>query len=141
MWFRANLRVRGPASGNICLSTQRKLRSNQRLQPLRRAMKMVFKGTAQTEEVSDLEINSPSAVVKVPHVIRLVRYVHVPRSVIKFSRRNVLVRDQYTCQYCHKEFPTVQLTLDHVLPISRGGETTWENVVTACKKCNNKKRQ
>ena len=106
---------------------------------LRRAMKMVFKGTAQTEEVSDVEINTPSTAVKVPHVIRLVRYVHVPRSVVKFSRRNVLVRDQYTCQYCRKEFPTVQLTLDHVVPISRGGETTWENVVTACKKCNNKK--
>ena len=106
---------------------------------LRRAMKMVFKGTAQTEEVSDVEIHSPSAVMKAPHVIRLVNYVHVPRSVVKFSRRNVLVRDQYTCQYCHKEFHAAHLTMDHVIPISRGGETTWENVVTACKKCNNKK--
>ena len=88
---------------------------------LRRAMKMVFKGTAQTEEASDIEINSPSAAIKAPHVIRLVRYVHVPRSVVKFSRRNVLVRDQYMCQYCYKELPTVQLTLDHVVPISRGG--------------------
>ena len=92
---------------------------------LRRAMKMVFKGTAQTEEVSDVEIHSPSAAVKVPHVIRLVNYVHVPRSVVKFSRRNVLVRDEYTCQYCHSEFPAAQLTMDHVVPISRGGETTW----------------
>ena len=106
---------------------------------LRRAMKMVFKGTAQTEEVSDIQIRSPSAAMKVPHVIRLVNYVHVPRSVVKFSRRNVLVRDQYTCQYCRREFPTAQLTLDHVVPISRGGQTHWENVVTACKKCNNKK--
>ena len=88
---------------------------------LRRAMKMVFKGTAQTEEVSDVEIHSPSAAIKVPHVIRLVNYVHVPRSVVKFSRRNVLVRDQYTCQYCHSEFPTAQLTIDHVVPLSRGG--------------------
>ena len=106
---------------------------------LRRAMKMVFKGTAQTEEVSDLKIHSPSAAMSVPHVIRLVNYVHVPRSVVKFSRKNVLVRDHYTCQYCRGEFPTAQLTLDHVIPISRGGATNWENVVTACKKCNNKK--
>jgi len=106
---------------------------------LRRALKMVFKGTAQTEEVSGTKIHSPSAAMQVPHVIRLVNYVHVPRSVVKFSRRNVLVRDQYKCQYCDQEFPTSLLTLDHVLPLSRGGKTTWENVVTACKKCNNKK--
>ena len=95
---------------------------------------MVFKGTAQTEEVSDVEIHSPSAAMKVPHVIRLVNYVHVPRSVVKFSRRNVLVRDQYTCQYCHSEFPAVQLTMDHVIPLSRGGETTWENVCDSLQK-------
>lgn len=106
---------------------------------LRRAMKMVFKGTAQTEELSDIDIHSPSAAIKAPHVIRLVNYVHVPRSVVKFSRRNVLVRDQYTCQYCQIEMSAAHLTMDHVIPISRGGETTWENVVTACKKCNNAK--
>ncbi len=106
---------------------------------MRRALKMVFKGTAQTEEASTTKIHSPSAVMPVPHVIRLVSYVHVPRSVVKFSRRNVLVRDRHRCQYCHQEFPGVLLTLDHVVPISRGGATTWENVVTACKKCNNKK--
>ena len=106
---------------------------------LQRAMKMVFKGTAQTEEVSDIQIRSPSAAMNVPHVIRLVNYVQVPRGVVKFSRRNVLVRDQYTCQYCRREFPTAQLTLDHVIPISRGGQTNWENVVTPCKKCNNRK--
>lgn len=106
---------------------------------LRRALKMVFKGAAQTEEVSEAKIHSPSAAMQMPHVIRLVNYVHVPRSVVKFSRRNVLVRDLYKCQYCHQEFPTSQLTLDHVVPLSRGGKTTWENMVTACKKCNNKK--
>ena len=106
---------------------------------LRRALKMVFKGTAQTEEVSEAEIQSPTTVVKVPHVIRLVNYVHVPRSVVKFSRKNVLVRDQHTCQYCRKEFSAGMLTLDHVIPLSRGGKTTWENVVAACKRCNNKK--
>ena len=106
---------------------------------LRRALKMVFKGTAQTEEVSESEIRSPSAIVKVPHVIRLVNYVHVPRSVVKFSRKNVLARDQHTCQYCHRELSAALLTLDHVIPISKGGKTTWENVVTASKRCNNNK--
>lgn len=105
----------------------------------RRALKMVFKGTAQTEEASDAVLHSPSAVMQVPHVIRLVKYVNVPRSVVKFSRKNVLVRDRHRCQYCRQEFPTALLTLDHVIPLSRGGTTTWENVVTACKKCNNKK--
>ena len=106
---------------------------------MRRALKMVFKGTAQTEEASEAVIHSPSAVMHVPHVIRLVNYVNVPRSVVKFSRKNVLVRDRHRCQYCRQEFPTALLTLDHVVPLSRGGTTTWENVVTACKKCNNRK--
>ena len=106
---------------------------------MRRALKMVFKGTAQTEEASDAVIHSPSAVMHVPHVIRLVNYVNVPRSVVKFSRKNVLIRDRHRCQYCRREFPTALLTLDHVVPLSRGGATTWENVVTACKKCNNRK--
>lgn len=106
---------------------------------LRRALKMVFKGTAMTEEVSESVVRSPSAIVEVPHVIRLVNYVHVPRSVVKFSRKNVLARDQHTCQYCHREYTASLLTLDHVIPISKGGKTTWENVVTACKRCNNRK--
>ena len=106
---------------------------------LKRAMKMVFKGVASMEEVADWEIRSPSASVKVPLVIRLVNYVHIPHCVVKFSRRNVLARDQYTCQYCHLRFSPAALTLDHVLPRSRGGTTGWENVVTACKKCNSKK--
>ena len=67
---------------------------------LRRAMKMLVKGVACMEEVSDLEIRSPTVSMKIPLVIRLVNYVHIPHCVVKFSRKNVLVRDQYTCQYC-----------------------------------------
>ena len=89
---------------------------------LRRALKMVFKGTAQTEEVSESEIQTPSTAFKVPHVIRLVNYVHVPRSVVKFSRKNVLARDQHICQYCHHELSASLLTLDHVVPLSKGGK-------------------
>jgi 5-methylcytosine-specific restriction endonuclease McrA len=106
---------------------------------LRRAMKMIVKGVACMEEVADWEIHSPTTSMKAPLVIRLVRYVHIPHCVVKFSRKNVMVRDQYTCQYCLDNFPPSMLTIDHVIPRSRGGATRWENVVTACKSCNTKK--
>ncbi len=106
---------------------------------LRRAVKMIVKGAARMEEVSDREIHSPTTSMPIPLVIRLVTYVHIPHCVVKFSRKNVFIRDQYTCQYCHTNFPPALLTLDHVMPRSRGGATVWENVATACKKCNTKK--
>jgi 5-methylcytosine-specific restriction endonuclease McrA len=106
---------------------------------LKRAIKMIIKGVASMEDVSDREIRSPSISMKTPLVIRLVNYVHIPRCVVKFSRKNVFVRDGYMCQYCQRKFPQSMLTLDHVVPRSRGGETVWENVATACKKCNIKK--
>lgn len=106
---------------------------------LKRAMKMIFKGVAYMEEVGDREIRSPTISMKVPLVIRLANYVHIPRCVVKFSRKNVLARDQYTCQYCHTHFSPAMLTIDHVIPRSKGGTTGWENVVTACKKCNTRK--
>jgi 5-methylcytosine-specific restriction endonuclease McrA len=106
---------------------------------LKRAMKMIIKGVACTEEESEREIRSPSVSMRIPLVIRLVHYVHIPRCVVKFSRKNVFIRDQYICQYCQTQFHPPMLTLDHVLPRSRGGGTVWDNVVTACKKCNTKK--
>ena len=106
---------------------------------LKRAVKMIVKGAARMEEVSDREIHSPTASMPIPLVIRLVTYVHIPHCVVKFSRKNVFIRDQYACQYCHEDFPPSLLTLDHVVPRSRGGATVWENVATACKKCNTKK--
>ena len=73
-----------------------------------------------------------------PHVIRLVQYVRVPRAVQrKISRRALFARDGWRCVYCGTS--TGRLTLDHVVPRSRGGESTWENVVTACAPCNLKK--
>jgi 5-methylcytosine-specific restriction endonuclease McrA len=106
---------------------------------LKRAMKMIIKGVACTEEVSEQEIHSPTVSMKIPLVIRLVNYVQIPRCVVRFSRKNVFIRDRYTCQYCQQRFHPPMLTLDHVLPRSRGGATVWENVATACKKCNTKK--
>ena len=74
--------------------------------------------------------------IQVPRVIRLLSYDRMPRNVVKFSRRNVFLRDENRCQYCARRFSAHNLSLDHVIPRSRGGETTWENVVCACVKCN-----
>ena len=77
--------------------------------------------------------------VQVPRIIRLVRYDRMPRNAVKFNRRNVFLRDDHMCQYCGKSFGHSGLSLDHVMPRSRGGETSWENIVAACLKCNVKK--
>ena len=77
--------------------------------------------------------------VQVPRVIRLLEYDRVPRNVVKFSRRNVFLRDENRCQYCGSKFSAHNLSLDHVMPRSRGGQSTWENIVCACLKCNVRK--
>jgi 5-methylcytosine-specific restriction endonuclease McrA len=77
--------------------------------------------------------------IQVPRVIRLLGFDRVPRAKVKFNRRNLFARDGNRCQYCGKRFPTGELSLDHVLPRSRGGRTTWENIVCACVRCNVRK--
>lgn len=74
--------------------------------------------------------------IQVPRVIRLTSYDRVPRNTVKFSRRNIFLRDGHRCQYCGNRFSTPRLSLDHVVPKSQGGGDTWENIVCACKKCN-----
>lgn len=106
---------------------------------LRRAITLIFRGVACSEEETEHEIRSASLVIKAPSVIRLLKFIHIPYRTARFSRRNVLLRDNYRCQYCGKEFLPALLTLDHVKPISQGGKTQWDNVVTACKSCNIKK--
>jgi 5-methylcytosine-specific restriction endonuclease McrA len=77
--------------------------------------------------------------IKVPRVIRLLFYDRLPKQTIRFNRRNIFARDANRCQYCGRRFPTSELSLDHVVPRSRGGETSWENIVCSCVKCNVKK--
>ena len=77
--------------------------------------------------------------VQVPRVVRLLHYDRMPRNVVKFSRRNVFLRDENRCQYCSGKFSPQKLSLDHVIPRSRGGQTIWENIVCACLKCNVRK--
>ena len=77
--------------------------------------------------------------VAVPRIIRLLAYDRLPRGQVKFNRRNIFARDQNHCQYCGKKFPTSELSLDHVIPKSMGGEAAWENIVCACTRCNARK--
>jgi 5-methylcytosine-specific restriction endonuclease McrA len=75
----------------------------------------------------------------VPRVIRVLTFNKVPRQEVKFNRRNLFARDRSMCQYCGRRFPTSELTLDHVVPRSVGGSTSWTNIVCACVKCNVRK--
>ena len=86
----------------------------------------------------DWQVHSPSVTLTVPSVI-IVRDFVKRRFNTNFSRSNVYLRDNYMCQYCKQMFSNKELTLDHVIPRSLGGKTTWTNIVSACKKCNNEK--
>jgi 5-methylcytosine-specific restriction endonuclease McrA len=75
----------------------------------------------------------------VPRIIRLLGYDKLPRQEVKFNRRNIYARDSSRCQYCGRKMPTQELSLDHVLPRSQGGKTSWDNIVCCCIRCNVKK--
>jgi 5-methylcytosine-specific restriction endonuclease McrA len=83
----------------------------------------------------DRVVRSPSFEMRLPSVISLKEYIPSARRPA-FTRFNVFLRDSFNCQYCGDDFPSHDLTFDHVVPRSRGGRTTWENVVTACSTCN-----
>lgn len=106
---------------------------------LRRALVLILKGVARTEETNHQTIHSPSIAMRAPSVIRLTEYIHIPFERKSLSRKNILLRDHNTCQYCGHVYPPHDLTLDHVVPRSRGGDSTWDNLVTCCKRCNNHK--
>jgi len=88
---------------------------------------------------SDDWIRSVSFQLQVPRVVRLLQYDRVPKHSLRFNRRNLFARDQHQCQYCGRHAPMTQLSLDHVVPRSRGGLTTWENIVCCCLFCNTRK--
>lgn len=99
----------------------------------RRALILLLKGKAEEVERYDSFINQNQNI-NIPSVIRLRYYVVVPYKELPFNRKNILHRDNYTCQYCGKVSAT--LSLDHIIPKSKGGKSTWENVVAACVRCN-----
>ena len=115
---------------------------NQNYEPLnicrvRRAVVLIHYGKAEMLENGTGFIHSACRSFPVPSVIRLAAMIKRPRQPRKLTRLEVFHRDQYTCQYCGKQ--SHQLTLDHVIPRYRGGEHTWENVVSACIPCNRRK--
>jgi 5-methylcytosine-specific restriction endonuclease McrA len=123
----------------------------------RRALTLLYKGqvkavdseyrTYDFENWADIPIQAdddhfvrtPSRNILIPHVVQLLVFDRLPRQEVKFSRGNIYLRDSNRCQYCGKKFSSSELSLDHVVPISRGGKSTWENVVCACLPCNVKK--
>jgi 5-methylcytosine-specific restriction endonuclease McrA len=104
----------------------------------KKAIVLLYLGKAELiEEHAGHRIRSVSASMPFPSIVRLSMYVRVPFKKIILSRKNILRRDGHRCQYCGRS--DLSLTIDHVQPLSRGGEDTWENLVCACVQCNNRK--
>jgi len=93
----------------------------------------------RTISEKDEVVGTVSFKIKIPQVILLLFYDRLPVNEVKFTRRNIFERDGNRCQYCGKKFDTRELNLDHVLPKSRGGSTTWDNIVCSCTSCNARK--
>ena len=107
--------------------------------PGRRALILVLKGVAKTEEEQGAMLHAALMRIPMHSVIRLLEYRRIPHQTRALSRKNILLRDRNSCQYCGIVLPAGELTLDHVLPRSRGGADSWENLVTACRLCNLRK--
>jgi 5-methylcytosine-specific restriction endonuclease McrA len=105
----------------------------------RRALVLVLKGVARTEEEQGAMLHAARMRVAMPSVIRLLEYRRIPHQTRALSRKNILLRDRNACQYCQIVLTAGELTLDHVVPRSRGGLSTWENLVACCHNCNRRK--
>jgi len=88
---------------------------------------------------NDEFLTTPSFRIRIPRVVLLLNFDRLPRHEIRFTRKNIFFRDKNRCQYCGGRFATSDLNLDHVVPLSRGGKSTWENVVCCCVRCNSRK--
>ncbi|HMA26449.1 MAG: HNH endonuclease [Solirubrobacterales bacterium] len=140
----------GEIDGEVAVSAARRLARgrvlvlNASYEPLnvctvRRALVLILKEKAEVLERGDDVLRSETMRVDRPEVIRLVSFVRVPRDIHRrrITRKAVLARDGWTCQYCGSSRPS--LTVDHVIPRSRGGESIWENIVASCAPCNRRK--
>ena len=101
-------------------------------------IKAVFLNRVNIVAEYDVKVNSTSFSMYLPSVISLKKYIPIKKT-IPFTRFNLFLRDRFVCQYCNKKFKACELTFDHVVSRSRGGSSNWQNVVSACFKCNNKK--
>lgn len=110
-----------------------------KIAPWEEAFTLIFSGRAEIIEEHNEKIKTINHEFKIPSVIRMVKGFNFEKSKFRFSKKNVFARDQGKCQYCTKELTIDLCTFDHVLPKSRGGKTSWENIVLACRSCNQKK--
>ncbi|RMG69172.1 MAG: HNH endonuclease [Calditrichaeota bacterium] len=115
---------------------------NQNYEPItvcnvKKAIILIYLGKAEIIERRPQWVHSVSFQLPLPSVIRLMVFVKVPRKKVLLNRKNLLIRDHFTCQYCGRR--THPLTIDHVIPRQYGGKDTWENLVVACLPCNNRK--
>lgn len=127
------------------LTSVRSLLLNSSYEPMRvvtwqKALIMWFQGKVEILEYHGVFARSVSSSFKLPSVLRLKSYVRGRTTThIRFCRENVYIRDNYTCQYCGHKHSAKSLTLDHVMPVSREGKKDWNNVVSACRTCNQRK--
>jgi len=123
---------------------ERTLLLNQGFEPVatiswQRAICLLTRNKVEGIEEYDRHVRSTHLVIKMPAVVRLITAFRRPRHRVKFSRQNVLARDRWKCQFCGQKRPIAELTFDHVVPRAQGGKTSWENIVTACQRCNARK--
>src|SRR6476659_4910833 len=104
-----------------------------------RAVVLTYLGKVEVIETWDAELRGPSATMLTPAVVRLKKGSVSTKSSVRFSRVNVFTRDKFRCQYCGEKKPQKQLNYDHVIPRVQGGKTVWENIVTSCYACNDRK--
>jgi 5-methylcytosine-specific restriction endonuclease McrA len=105
----------------------------------RDALTLVITEKAYAVELYETYVHSAREIFQLPSVIALRRFVDFSFLRPSCTRKNIIFRDDFTCQYCYKKFPVEELNMDHVVPRSRGGEKSWENIVCSCKGCNQKK--
>lgn len=103
---------------------------------VKKAIKMIYRGVATVEKYSSTVWKSVSSEVVLPTVIRLINFYKLPIRTHRLSKKNIFLRDDYTCQYCGEIGSDRSLTIDHVIPKSRNGSSKWDNLVASCKRCN-----
>lgn len=125
---------------------ERTLLLNATFEPLKiiswqRAITLLTQGKVEVIDSYDRDIRGVSLTFRLPSILRLLKLVKIRRSSreVRFSRANIYQRDKYVCQYCGVKYPAEDLTFDHIIPQVQGGTATWENIVTACLSCNNRK--
>lgn len=102
-----------------------------------RAMTLLFNGKVEVVKESDRIVRTVSRSFRIPAVIRLIKFIRqIYKREVPFSRKNILIRDGYDCQYCGREFSACELTVDHIIPKVQGGANDWNNVVACCRTCN-----